>query len=607
MPLRDYQQAAHDAAISWVKKSVEPCLIEAATGAGKSHIIAAIAKTIHSISGGKHILCLAPSAELVLQNREKYLATGEPASIFSASAGSKCLKHPVVFGTPGTVKNKISKFGDRFALVVIDECHGITPTIRKIIFAMQIENPKLRIVGLSATPYRMGSGYIYRMDEDGKPMPEENAIDPYFLSKVYSIGANDLIDRRFLTPPVIGAINVESYETIDMTVSSAGKFNKGDIDRAYHGHGRKTSAIIADVIAQSAKKKGVMIFAATIQHAEECFASLPPEISALITSNTNKKDRAKILKAFKRKEIKYLVNVSVLTTGFDAPHVDVIAILRATESAGLLQQIIGRGLRIDDGKEECLVLDYANNMERHSPDGDVFSPLVKGYQSSKEKAEIKAICPSCNIQNIFSARDNDAGLSIDHHGYFVDIDGNRIHTEFGDMSAHYGRRCQAMHPVGNGQFIQCDYRWTHKICPDEDCAEENDIAARYCRVCKQEIVDPNEKLIADFKKLKKDPTKTQTDLVLSMDQMHTVSQKGNECIRVSFKTEYRTFTTWIMKNPKFPSALYAKESWIANTDNGRVKPVTVTYEKNPNNGMFSVVAYNKPHDEAPPIEDTKMA
>ena len=95
MTLRPYQQAAHDAIIGWIKKNTTPCCIEAATGAGKSHIIAAIAETIHEMSKGKHVLNLAPSAELVKQNAEKFKAAGAKCSIFSASAGEKSLRHPV--------------------------------------------------------------------------------------------------------------------------------------------------------------------------------------------------------------------------------------------------------------------------------------------------------------------------------------------------------------------------------------------------------------------------------------------------------------------------------------------------------------------------------
>ncbi len=108
MTLRPYQQKAHDAAWAHVKQSYDPCLIEAATGAGKSHIIAQLAETIH-VHTGKRVLCLAPSAELVVQNRAKFLATGAKASTFSASAGAKELKYPVVFGSPLTVKNNINR------------------------------------------------------------------------------------------------------------------------------------------------------------------------------------------------------------------------------------------------------------------------------------------------------------------------------------------------------------------------------------------------------------------------------------------------------------------------------------------------------------------
>jgi DNA repair protein RadD len=101
--LRPYQQAAFDAAITYIRKCYEPCLIEAATGAGKSHIIASIAEWVHSHSG-KKVLCLAPSKELIQQNHKKYLATGNPASIYCASV-SKSLTHDVVFGSPRTVLN----------------------------------------------------------------------------------------------------------------------------------------------------------------------------------------------------------------------------------------------------------------------------------------------------------------------------------------------------------------------------------------------------------------------------------------------------------------------------------------------------------------------
>lgn len=272
MTLRPYQQEAHDAVMDWVRKNRSPCLIEAATGAGKSHIIAAISATVHSISKGKHVLVLQPSAELVEQNAEKYRATGAKCSIFSASAGEKSLKHPVVFGTPLTVKNRISRFGNQFAAVVIDECHGITPTVLTIIDHMKNANPNLRVVGLSATPYRMNTGYIFGQWPDGKPVSESETKEPYFGACVYRIRARTLIDAEYLTPPIVGRIHAESYETLRMKLNARGQFDAEDIDRAFLGHGRKTAAIIADIIENSRDRQGVLIFASTVRHAQECMA-----------------------------------------------------------------------------------------------------------------------------------------------------------------------------------------------------------------------------------------------------------------------------------------------------------------------------------------------
>jgi DNA repair protein RadD len=593
MTLRPYQQESHDAAIQWIKRNRTPCLIEAATGAGKSHIIAALGATIHSISGGKHVLVLQPSAELVEQNAEKYRATGAKCSIFSASAGEKSLRHPVVFGTPLTVKNRISRFGSQFSVVIIDECHGITPTVLSIIDAMKEANSNLRVIGLSATPYRMGNGYIFRLWPDGKPVAEKETKEPYFGACVYRIRARSLIDMGYLTRPIVGQIGTASYETANMKLNSRGQFDAADIDRAFHGHGRKTAEIIADIVGQSRDRRGVMIFASTVRHAEECMASLPPTLSALVTGETPKADRKRILAAFKAQKIKYIVNVSVLTTGFDAPHVDVIAMLRATESVGLLQQIIGRGLRLFDGKVDCLLLDYAQNIERHCPDGDIFAPEVRVTGGDGEEGSLKCVCPSCSIENEFTPRPNDDGYGVDENGYFLDLDGNRIETEWGAMPAHFGRRCLGMTTVA-GDLVRCDYRWTSKPCPE--CEAPNDIAARYCTECKAEIVDPNEKLRIDFKALKKDPTRVQTDEVIDWKVVPSVSRTGKETDRVDVVTPYRSFSFWVLRVPTFNKAM--RERAMLDGLNGK-PPMTITYQKDAESGFYRAIAYNRPKDEAP--------
>lgn len=597
MPLRPYQQEAHDAAWYHVKTSRAPCLIEAATGAGKSHIIAELAHTIHGHTG-KRVLCLAPSAELVVQNREKFLATGNPASMFSASAGAKTLRHPVVFGSPLTVKNRISRFKNGYAAVIVDEAHGITPTLKAIIEAMQDGNPNLRVIGTTATPYRMGSGYIFRVWPEDRVNDDNATREPYFAKLVSRITAPQLIEMGYLTPPMVGSPGAEGYDTSDMELNSRGKFDAADIDRAYHGKGRLTADIVADVVNQCRHRRGVMFFAATVQHAQEVMESLPPQLSAIVTGATAKKERESILRRFKAQEIKYLVNVAVLTTGFDAPHVDCIAILRKTESAGLWAQIMGRGLRLCDGKDDCLVLDYTSNIDDHFPDGNLFDPQIEAKRKGEKGEGIKAICPECSYENEFAANPDYLDYPKDENGYCLDLNGLRVETEYGPLPGHYGRRCIAMHKTGpGGTYERCGYRWTFKPCPE--CDEPNDIAARYCSKCRAEIVNPNEKLVAEFKRLKRDPSQEQTDEVLSMDLREGVSRAGNRTMRADFVTHYRSFSVWFVPESK---GWKQRDDWAkfaAATGGGETPPRTVTYRKDPETGFYRLMGLNKEPDREP--------
>ena len=603
MTLRPYQQAAVDAAVAFMRRSVSPFCVEAATGAGKSHIIAETARIIHDMTR-KRVLCLAPSAELVTQNREKFLATGNRASMFSASAGAKDLRSPVVFGSPLTVKNHISRFqkqgNDGYAMVILDECHGITSTVQSIITAMRECNPNLRVMGTTATPYRLGSGWIFARHHDGRVNGEDTARNPYFTDCVYTIGARDLIGQGFLTPPVIGQIGSEGYDTAGLALNSRGQFDADAVDRAYHGHGRKTAAIVADVVTQAKDRQGVMFFAATIQHAQEVMASLPPGLSALVTGETPKAHRDLIISRFKARALKYLVNVSVLTTGFDAPHVDVIAILRKTESVGLLQQIIGRGLRLSDGKADCLVLDYTTNLADHCPDGDLFAPVIRAGKGPGEGGGIAACCPSCGYDNQFTANPQWLDYKLDASGYVLDLDGRQVMSEFGPTPGHYGRRCLGLVQSGpRGEWDRCGYRWTFKPCPH--CEAENDISARYCHACKGEIIDPNEKLAIEFKAMKRDPTRLQTDEVVRMTASEGVSQRGNKTMKVEFVTPYRQFVVWLQPDGKHSRAMAEWDAFQRATADGAA-PRTVTYRKDAATGFYVVSAYNRAPDIGPSQE-----
>lgn len=583
---RSYQTAAHDAVIESWRRSIEPVVVEAATGAGKSVIIALLAKTLHGLSNGKRVLCLAPSRELVLQNAGKYEAIGERCSIYSASI-EKSLRHQVVFATEGSFKHVAKRLGHQFAGVIVDECHRITPTIQRIISDMRETSPNLRVCGLSATPYRLGDGFIFRVGPDGKALPDEVTRDPYFHQCVYSITARELLEMEYLTPLVAGDINTTGYDTTGLKVQSNGQFAADTVRQAFEGWGRKTADIVADVVAQTQDAQGVMIFAATVAHAQEIMDSLHPDSARVITGATPKRERAQIIADFKERKFPYLVNVSVLTTGFDAEHVDTIVLMRATESVSLMQQMMGRGMRLCEGKSKCLVLDYAGNIERHCPDGDLYRPQIKAaYQGSGEPMECR--CEMCKRINLFSARPNPDGYQIDEYGYFTDLMGVRIKMGEQDMPAHFGRRCQ--HTDGHtGE--RCDGWWSYKECPV--CEHRNDIAARYCQSCKEELVNPNDKLIEIHKAHKKDPTQWQCDEVVTIDYVQGLSRAGDDMITVYITTTRRKFRVYLLE--KTERLANIKAMWEMATDGFTRYPRTITYRKD--GDFWRVRAFDRETDD----------
>ena len=602
MPLRDYQQAAFDAAVSWMKRCVDPALIESATGSGKSHVVAAIADWAQNTSG-KKVLCLAPSLELTRQNFEKYELTGNPASYYSASLG-RSMSHPVVYGTPQTIHNDIKYFRDQFGVVVVDECHETTPTIRKIIAAIRNHNPRLRVIGLTATPYTLQQGYIYTHDQDGTPTQSEYA---YYKRLLYQVQARELIARGFLTPPNVDPEHA-SYDTSGLELARTGMFTASSVEQAFEGKGRLTSDIVADVVRHAQGRMGVMIFAATVQHAKEIMQSLPPENSRMIGGDVNMKkaDRGQLVADFQSQRFKYLVSVGTLTRGFDATHVDVIAILRATESPSLLQQIIGRGLRLHESKADCLVLDYASNIERHGLQDDLFKPEVRTPKRSEKGEPLSICCPQCSTINQFAGRPNPEEFGVSDDGYFVDLAGNPVETDAGPTPAHYGRRCFGQ-VISGGMVERCSYRWTSKEC--HECGHDNDIAARYCEKCSAEIIDPNEKLQLEFQRIKSDPAAVSTDAVRSWKVQKWISNAGNMTVRVDYVTDYAKFPHWYSPsmNPTMwhdlCAAVFGKpcpsvDLFVDYHQRGRM-PSTVTAAKPRDSKYYRVYAHNRPEDKAP--------
>ncbi|PLV52586.1 DEAD/DEAH box helicase [Erwinia sp. B116] len=462
--LRPYQQEAVDATIAYFRRSAEPAVIVLPTGAGKSLVIAELAR----VARGR-VLVLAHVKELVAQNHAKYQAYGLQADIFAAGLQRKESQAKVVFGSVQSVARNLAAFDAEFSLLIVDECHRISDAddsqYQQILGHLRARNPQLRLLGLTATPYRLGKGWIYQFHYHGMVRGSEQAL---FRDCIYELPLRYMIKHGFLVPPERLDMPVVQYDFSRLQAQENGLFSEADLNRELKQQQRITPHIIAQIVEFAQQRQGVMIFAATVEHAREVLGLLP-ESKALISAGTPGPERDALISAFKARELRYLVNVAVLTTGFDAPHVDLIAILRPTESVSLYQQIVGRGLRLSPGKQDCLILDYAGNPH------DLFTPEVGAPKGKSDNQPVQVFCPGCGFANTFWGKTTTDGTIIEH----------------------FGRRCQGVLEDDDGHREQCDYRFRFKNCPH--CNAENDIAARRCRECDAVLVDPDDMLKAALK------------------------------------------------------------------------------------------------------------
>lgn len=460
--LRPYQQEAVDRTLNYFRKQRSPAVIVLPTGAGKSLVIAELAR----IAKGR-VLVLTHVKELVEQNHLKYESYGLKAGIYSAGLNQKDCEQKVIFGSIQSVAKANDAFFKDFNLCVIDECHrvGLQPETQyaQVIDHLQRSNPRICILGLTATPYRLGMGWIYNISLDGEQKTQE---DRFFKHCIYELPIEYMIRNRYLTRPVKVDNPVTSYDFSEL-MDGDGTYTMAELEEVLNQQRRLTPLIIKNIIdiADSEQRQGVMIFSSTVKHAEEILEYLPEGQARLVVGATELSERDAIIEEFKQKAFKYLVNVSVLTTGFDAPHVDVIAILRPTESVSLYQQIIGRGLRLDAGKRDCLVLDYTGM--GHS----VYNPEIGDRKPDSESVPVKVPCPQCGFVNDFWG-------TLDHED---------------NVAEHYGRQCRGGHTDPHTlEFTPCGYRFRFKVC--DACGAENDISARACNKCGCVLVDPDQKL-----------------------------------------------------------------------------------------------------------------
>ncbi|WP_372627388.1 DEAD/DEAH box helicase [Arsukibacterium sp.] len=463
MELRDYQQHAVAAAVAHFKQSNQSAVMVLPTGAGKSLVLAELAR----VAKGR-VLILTHVKELVAQNAEKVGILSQPGSIFAAGLNQKDSSAKTVIASVQSAARNLSQFEQAFSLLIIDECHRVSlnaDSQYQLLFSqLRRQNPALKILGLTATPYRLGTGWIYQSHYHGRIGSAETAS---FEHCIFDLPLRPLINKGYLAKPILLDGLAAQYDFSALQPLSGMDYSEQDIESVLGKMGRATKLIAGQLAQLAASKQGVIVFAATVRHANEVLNLLLQhgQSAALLIATTPDKERDQLIAAFKAKQLKFLVNVAVLTTGFDAPHVDLIAILRPTASVSLFQQMVGRGLRSAPDKNQCLIIDYAANGY------DLFYPEVGSPRPNSKSVPVQVPCPECGFANIFwGLTDND-----------------------GDIIEHYGRRCQGLlAPDTDAAVNQCSYRFRARICPD--CGGENDIAARQCQQCQSQLIDPDKRL-----------------------------------------------------------------------------------------------------------------
>jgi DNA repair protein RadD len=343
---RPYQQDAVDAAITFFseKKKYNAIMI-LPTGSGKSVVLANIAKSLT----GKTII-LQPSKEILAQNYAKFISTGERAGIYSASAGKKFIDK-VTFATIGSIIQKKYLFSE-VKNILIDECHLVNANAG-MYFEFIGSLPEARTIGVTATPYRLGAGY-----PDGAMLKFITRTRPKIFNKViYHIQNKTLFDAGHLAK-----LEYFTKDIIDRsrlkTNTTGTDFTEQSLKDAYQDANMQGQTVdVANRVLS--KRKNLLIFCTMISEAMQVTKGIPGAV--IVTGDTEAAERDRILSDFKSGRIRCVVNVGVLTTGFDYPELEATLIARSTMSLSLYYQMIGRVMRPHPNKSTSWVIDLGGN------------------------------------------------------------------------------------------------------------------------------------------------------------------------------------------------------------------------------------------------------
>jgi len=387
--LRDYQIEATDALFDWIRTKQGWPLIVMPTGIGKSVVIANNVRQFADSARTNGIqdfnqLVLTMQSELIVQNAAKLRLLNDPrdVGIYNAKLKQRDLQRPI---TVGSIQSLVNRAYDKpFHAIHLDECHQLadkqTGQYRTFLAAQRLQNPDLLVVGYSATPYKLSSG---RLDQ-GK--------DALFAGTAYEYdvmrGINDGWLTRPVTPKIDGRVDLSGVHTRGGEYIATELAAAVDVDAI-------TERAVDEMVTRGADRSHWVCFACNVEHAKHVAEKLTERgiVAAVVYGELATDERKYRLDAFERGEIRCLVSVDVLSTGWDSPRVSLISLLRPTKSASKYVQYIGRGMRIFPGKTDCLILDHCNLVEYFGPI-DAIRVRDKAQGEATGEAIVK-VCSAC--------------------------------------------------------------------------------------------------------------------------------------------------------------------------------------------------------------------
>jgi DNA repair protein RadD len=389
LELRPYQREAVDGLWEYFNEMGGHPLIVIPTAGGKSLVIATILREAIGQYSDTRILVLQHVKELLVQNFQELIGIwpDAPAGMYSAAVNRRDLRSQIIFGGIQSIHKHAYKL-QRVDLVLVDEAHLIPRTqntlYRKFLGELLQINPYMKVIGLTATHYRLDSGLLHEGD------------DAMFSDIAYEAKIKDLIDAGYLCQPVTQSGD-HQIDTSGVG-TRAGEFNAGQLEKVATDPDT-VNAIADEIIAAGADRRGALVFGTGVEHCKMLRDALVARgrSSECIFGETANGDRDRFIREFKAQRLWSLVSCVTLTTGFNARHVDLVAVVKPTKSLGLWIQIVGRGFRLFPGKENFLVMDFGGNIARHGP---IDNPTVRGkYTRPDEDAENRPSAPTKSCIN----------------------------------------------------------------------------------------------------------------------------------------------------------------------------------------------------------------